>query len=163
MDKVLKNFGVETPRGHPYNPQANGGVEAANKTLKERLKALLSEFGENGQDSWGQFLPFVMQSMNAAPMKRRRYMSAHEALMGVAPSLPAHSRLKDEMKKKVQEAMSAVVTATAELINVESEEEQEVLNYEMQKDKMAKMQAENEMLKQQVSRLQQQGNDVPRF
>ena len=60
LDHLCQQYNMKHNLSAPYHPQANGGVERANQTLKNRL------FSAGHKDTWDQRLDDILHSMNCS-------------------------------------------------------------------------------------------------
>ena len=57
--EFLKENGIEHHKSSPYRPQANGAVEAANKTIKKILAKMVKTYKD-----WSEQLPYAVMGYN---------------------------------------------------------------------------------------------------
>ena len=53
--KLLQRYGIEHHKFSPYQPQANGAVEAANKNVKRILSKMVKTYKD-----WSEYLTFSL-------------------------------------------------------------------------------------------------------
>jgi hypothetical protein len=93
-NKELKLYFAERGIIHqvtaPYSPQSNGAAERLNRTLVEKVRALLAESGVP-KEFWGECLNTVNVVRNASPVSGKD-KTPHELLTGKAPDV-SHFRV----------------------------------------------------------------------
>ena len=53
--ELLQRYGIEHHKSSPYRPQANGAVEAANKSIKRILSKMVKTYKD-----WYEYLSFAL-------------------------------------------------------------------------------------------------------
>ena len=71
LQELYKMLGVKPVRTTPYHPQTNGLVERFNQTLKQMLRKMI---GEEGQD-WDKLVPYILFA----------YREVSQSSMGFSP------------------------------------------------------------------------------
>jgi len=90
MDVYLKKEGIIHETTAPYSPEQNGVAERANRTIIERVKAVISE-GQLDKRLWMELVQAVVYLMNRSPTKAVE-TTPYEAWHGVKPNL-SHIRI----------------------------------------------------------------------
>jgi transposase InsO family protein len=90
MASYLKEHGIIHETTAPYSPEQNGVAERANRTIIERVKAIISE-GKLDKRLWMELVAAVVYLKNRSPTKAVR-TTPYEAWHGVKPNL-SHIRI----------------------------------------------------------------------
>lgn len=87
VQEVSKVLGTEHHFTTPYAPWANGGVERANKELREVMTALMTELLLD-EDRWHVMLPVVQHILNQAPSETLGGYAPCEVMTGLKRQSP---------------------------------------------------------------------------
>src|SRR5256714_1885184 len=90
MASYLKESGIIHETTAPYSPEQNGVAERANRTIMERVKAVISE-GKLDKRLWMELAQSVVYLKNRSPTKAVE-TTPYEAWHGVKPNL-SHLRI----------------------------------------------------------------------
>lgn len=83
---LLNDTGIAHSLTVPYNPRSNGVVERANRTVVERIRALLIS-GRLDLRFWAEAAIHAVRTLNVVPKPVLGNISPHEALYKSAPNL----------------------------------------------------------------------------
>ena len=99
VKSLLKEYGVKNVVISPARPQANGQAEAAVKSIKQRLKAMLAERSEPSPADWdGTMFHSVLQAIRMEPHSAHK-VSPCELLIARRPKYPFEvSKIKANMQ-----------------------------------------------------------------
>lgn len=97
---LAKLLGIKHHLHIAHHPQASGGVERVNRTLKMSLKKMVLDKGPN----WAQNLPAILMSIRGISHKSTGY-SPHELMTGRKMRMPEH--LLFEMPRPLVEGWTA--------------------------------------------------------
>jgi len=89
MDWIRKWGGVKGVKTSGYNPQANGKTERANRTIKEMLTKLMTDYKEN----WDQLLPYATYAYNISTNERTGITPFEGMFGGRFPRIPLQAHL----------------------------------------------------------------------
>lgn len=115
FDKFAKENGIELQRTIPYTPQQNGVSERYNRTIMERVRALLIESGL-ADNFWGEAVHTAVHLLNIVP-KKGELQSPNEIWNNEVPEYDrlhvfgtkAYGHIPKEKRKKLQEKSEELI------------------------------------------------------
>ena len=84
---ILKNFGVEVRFTPAYHAATNGAIERKHQDIKNSLKAVLVQMGNEHRDQWYKALPWVLLSQRVRFQPNLDASSAQMVLQ-MSPRIP---------------------------------------------------------------------------
>ena len=86
VETLFKESGVKHELSSPYNPEQNGLIERPNRTLLNKVRALLLE-AKMPKYFWGEALEAAIYLYNRTPHSSLNYKSPYEVRYNRSPSL----------------------------------------------------------------------------
>ena len=91
MERYLKGHGIARETTAPYSPEQNSVSGRANRTIMERVKAIIAETGLP-KTLWIEIVGTVVYLKNISPTRTLKHKTLYEASYGRKPDL-SHLRI----------------------------------------------------------------------
>ena len=86
MAELCRETGIHHEETAPYTPEQNGVAERANRTVCERIRAILADTGLP-KELWAELARTVAHVKNRSPTRALKGMTPYEALYGQRPDV----------------------------------------------------------------------------